>query len=312
MTTHDRVPAPSISGGSPGDGLDGVIVVDKPAAWTSHDVVNKMRRLAHTRKVGHLGTLDPDATGVLPLVIGRATRLAQFFSNHEKQYEGVIRFGFSTDTYDAAGEPTSPETNVTISWGAVERALSAFRGEILQTPPAVSAKKLHGTPAYKLAKKKLAVVLEPVSVKIHSLELLSVEGDDAAIRLRCSAGTYVRSIAHDVGAAMGCGAHLKTLRRVASGPFHLAQTHTLEQIADLSERDLLSQLLIPLVELLPEFPCESVDEIIAQQIRHGRAFHATSPNVSSDARYIKAISEGQLIAIGEHREAHTYHPVVVL
>jgi tRNA pseudouridine55 synthase len=213
--------------------LDGVIIVDKPRGWTSHDVVNKMRRFAGTRKVGHLGTLDPSATGVLPLVIGRATRLAQFYTRNDKIYEGVIHFGYSTDSYDADGEPTSPEVAVTLDRATVEAALEGSRGEFEQMPPPVSAKKIGGRPAYELARKQLPVDLKAVPVKISELRILKLEGCEAAIRVHCSAGTYLRSIAHDAGQALGCGAYLKDLRRLQSGDFGIESARTLEQLGAL-------------------------------------------------------------------------------
>src|SRR5215472_3132505 len=181
----------------------GVIVVDKPEQWTSHDVVAKMRRIAGTRKIGHLGTLDPIAAGVLPLVIGRATRLAQFYTRSAKIYEGVIRFGWSTNTYDRTGEPTSSKTEVSLDAAELEPILEKFRGEFLQAPPPVSAKKVQGKRAYELARKAVAVELEPVQVQVYEMTLLGVSGADARIRVHCSGGTYMRSIAHDVGQALG-------------------------------------------------------------------------------------------------------------
>src|SRR5271165_1494076 len=164
------------------ENLDGVIIVDKPRGWTSHDVVNKMRRFAGTRKVGHLGTLDPSATGVLPLVIGRATRLAQFYTRNDKVYEGVIHFGHSTDSYDADGEPTSPDVAVTLDRAMLEAALDRSRGEFEQMPPPVSAKKIGGKPAYELVRKQQPVDLKAVSVNISELRILRMEGCEAAIR----------------------------------------------------------------------------------------------------------------------------------
>ncbi len=210
--------------------MDGVIVVDKPTEWTSHDVVNRMRRLASTKRVGHLGTLDPGATGVLPLVIGRATRLAQFYTRNDKIYEGTIHFGYSTSTYDAAGERTSDEIAVTLDRDELDRLLDQFRGEISQMPPAVSAKKIGGRAAYELARKNKPVELKPVNVEVYSLDLLRVEGCEAEVRIHCSAGTYLRSIAHDAGQAMGCGAFLKSLRRTASWDFKIESARTLEQL----------------------------------------------------------------------------------
>src|SRR5450755_767162 len=178
--------------------MDGLIVADKPAGWTSHDVVNRMRRLAGTKKVGHLGTLDPIATGVLPLVIGRATRLAQFYTRSDKIYEAVIRFGFATDTYDRAGTPCSSPSEPRIEAAELERLLDNFRGDILQAPPPVSAKKVGGVRAYKLARQQEPVDLPPAPVKIYELTLLEVNGATARLRAHCSGGTYMRSIAHDL------------------------------------------------------------------------------------------------------------------
>src|SRR5690242_11224219 len=159
--------------------MDGALVIDKPEGWTSHDVVNKARKLARTKKIGHLGTLDPIATGVLPVVIGKATRLAQFYTRSDKVYEGLVRFGWSTDTYDRAGEPSGQKTEASPSAAEIERRLEDFRGEIRQTPPPVSAKKVGGKRAYELARKSLPVELEPVAVQVYELELLEVTGSDA-------------------------------------------------------------------------------------------------------------------------------------
>jgi tRNA pseudouridine55 synthase len=293
--------------------VDGVIVVDKPGEWTSHDVVNKMRRFAGTKKVGHLGTLDPSATGVLPLVIGRATRLAQFYTRNDKVYEGVIRFGFSTTTYDAEGEATSPEVVVTLDREELDRVFDGFRGEILQMPPAVSAKKIAGRPAYELVRKNQPVDLKAVTVQVYSLELLRVEGAEAEVRIHCSAGTYLRSIAHDAGQAMGCGAHLKSLRRTASGDFKIESAKTLEVLGEMAANARLDEALIPAAELLPDFPLEMVDSITEGQIRNGRDFRVSPFHARKGAKYVKAVTaKGELIAIGEARLPHLYHPLLVL
>ncbi|HUA87294.1 MAG TPA: tRNA pseudouridine(55) synthase TruB [Bryobacteraceae bacterium] len=293
--------------------MDGVIVVDKPLGWTSHDVVNKMRHIAGTRKVGHLGTLDPGAGGVLPLVIGRATRLAQFYTRNDKIYEGVIRFGFSTDTYDAAGEPTSPEIAVSFSAADIEAALAPFRGEFAQTPPPVSAKKIAGRPAYQFARKNQPVELKPAAVEVYSLDLLRVAGNEAEVRVHCSAGTYLRSIAHEAGRILGCGAHLQTLRRTASGDFKIEAARTLEQLAGIAAAGRLEEALIPAAQLLPEFPMELVDAITAGQIRNGRDFRVSPFQARRGSRFVKAVTpQGELVAIGEARLPHLYHPVLVL
>jgi tRNA pseudouridine55 synthase len=293
--------------------VDGVIIVDKAREWTSHDVVNKMRRLAGTRKVGHLGTLDPGATGVLPLVIGRATRLAQFFTRNDKTYEGVIHFGYSTDSYDMDGEATSAETAVTLERAALEGLFERFRGALLQTPPPVSAKKIAGRPAYELARKGQPVDLKPVSVEVYDLQIVAIDGCEAAIRLHCSAGTYVRSIAHDAGQALGCGAFLKSLRRTASGDFKIEQARTLEELAVLAQEERLGEALIPAAQLLPGFPAELVDAITVGQIRNGRDFRVSPFQTREGTRYVKAVTpQGELVAIGEIRLPHVYHPVLVL
>lgn len=288
--------------------MDGVIVVDKPEGMTSHDVVNRLRRIAGMKKVGHLGTLDPMATGVLPLVLGRATRLAQFFSSGEKTYDACMQFGWSTDTYDREGEPTSEPVDPRFTRAELDAVLDRFRGSFLQTPPPFSAKKIAGTPAYRLARKGSPVNLQPVQVQVFDLELLEFGGATARIRLRCSAGTYLRGIAHDVGRELGCGAFLTALRRTAAGEFTEASAFTLEALADH-----LAEALIPAARVLPEFPSASVDTVTAAQIRQGKDFRL-SPFIDwSGAKYVKAVSpEGDLIAIGEARLPHVYHPILVL
>ncbi len=293
--------------------MDGLIVADKPAGWTSHDVVNRMRRLANTKKVGHLGTLDPDATGVLPLIIGRATRLAQYFQRTDKVYEAVVHFGWSTDSYDAAGAVTSVETAVTLDRGRMELELASFRGKISQVPPAVSAKKIGGTPAYRLARQNIAVEMKPVDVEIFSLEILDCAGADLTIRVHSSTGTYIRSIAHDLGQVLGCGAFLSRLRRVSAGGFDLSMARTLDQLTALAEAGNLAEALIRCADLLPEFPSELVDDSTAGFIRQGRDFRVSPFRSEPDAKFVKAVSyEGDLVAIGEAVLPHLYHPVLVL
>ncbi|HTW32651.1 MAG TPA: tRNA pseudouridine(55) synthase TruB, partial [Candidatus Sulfotelmatobacter sp.] len=201
--------------------MNSVLIIDKPAGLTSHDVVNRARRILKQRSIGHLGTLDPMATGILPLVTGSFTRLAQFYTGAEKTYEGTIRFGFSTDTYDAEGEPTSELCAVSLNAEAIEPLAARFRGVIQQTPPPFSAKKIKGVPAYKLARKQKPVVLDPVEVEIKEFSILSVESDRIRFRAHVTSGTYMRSVAHDMGQALGCGAHLESLRRTAVAEFTL-------------------------------------------------------------------------------------------
>ncbi len=299
--------------GRKGKILDGVIVIDKPEGWTSHDVVNKVRRIAKTKKVGHLGTLDPIATGVLPLVIERATRLAQFYTRSDKIYEGLVRFGWSTSSYDRAGEPTSEKVEVRFTAEELEATLEKFRGEFAQRPPAVSAKKVEGRRSYELARKNIAVELEPVRIQVYELTVLELNGDLARLRAHCSGGTYMRSIAHDVGQALGCGAHLQELRRLASGEFELNQAHTLEQLQSLADDERLIDAIVPAAKMLPMFPNVFVDDLTAAQIRNGRDFPASPFRAQPHSKYVKAVTQkGDLVAIGEAVMANLYHPIVVI
>jgi tRNA pseudouridine55 synthase len=293
--------------------VDGVLVVDKPERITSHDVVDRVRRLAGTRRVGHLGTLDPMATGVLPLLIGRATRLAQFFSTGEKQYDARIRFGWATDTYDRDGKRISEAVAPQFTRNELETALAPFRGSFLQTPPPFSAKKVAGTPAYRLARKNIAVELRPVEVHVFALDLLEFEGDTARVCVHCSAGTYLRSIAHEVGERLGCGAFLEALRRTSSGEFIEDHARTLDQLGSLASAGTFDQAIIPASQLLPHFPNATVDPLTAAQIRQGKDFRLSPFVDRAGAKRVKAISQdGDLIAIGEARLPHLYHPILVL
>jgi tRNA pseudouridine55 synthase len=292
--------------------MNGIIIVDKPEGWTSHDVVGKFRGIAKTRRVGHLGTLDPIATGVLPLIVGNATRLAQFYTKADKIYEATIRFGHGTDSYDRTGAATT-EPAAPPELDAIERALAGFQGRMEQTPPQFSAKKVAGVPAYKSARKNIEVALKPVEIEIYELSITSYAAPDLCLRIRCSGGTYVRTIAHDLGLMVGCGAHLQELRRVASGDFRIAQARTLAELQELAKEGRLSETLLPSAELLPAFPGVFVDEITAGHIRQGRDFPVSPFRGIGDARYVKALNgEGDLLAIGEFKLPHLYHPLVVL
>lgn len=292
--------------------MNAVLIVDKPAGLTSHDVVARVRRLLGQRAVGHMGTLDPMATGVLPLVLGNMTRLAQFYLGSEKSYEGSIRFGFSTDTYDAEGEPTSAEGECSLSIDHLRALAGKFVGCIEQMPPPFSAKKIHGVPAYKLARKKKEVPLKPAPVEIKELEILDFENNCARFRARVGSGTYLRSVAHDLGQAAGCGAHLHSLQRTAVAEFALADARTLEQVEQAAkgpeeERD---ALFVHPRKLLPGLPSVTVSGEIAARIRHGQAVNL--PEFSS-AREVK-VFEGQrhLIAIATRIAGTLFHPKIVL
>jgi tRNA pseudouridine55 synthase len=293
--------------------MTGVIVVNKPEGWTSHDVVKKIRGIVGTRRVGHLGTLDPIATGVLPVVIGDATRLARFLEKSEKEYDATIRFGFATSTYDRAGEPTGPMGQPQLAPEVLDACLAGMRGEIEQTPPPVSAKKISGVPAYKLARRNVPVQLEPVRVCIYEIEIRGIEADCARIHVRCSPGTYVRSIAQELGLALGCGAHVQSLTRTASGPFRLTMAYTIDQLQRLKEENRVDEAVVPAADLLPQFPPVFVDEVTAGQIRHGREFNVSPYRVDVGVEHVKAIGpDGRLVAIGRILLPHVYHPIVVL
>jgi tRNA pseudouridine55 synthase len=293
--------------------VDGILVIDKAEGITSHDVVNRVRRITGQKRVGHLGTLDPIATGVLPLALGRATRLAQFFLHRDKVYEAVLRFGFATDTYDRDGERVGEEAPVTLDAARLEPLLSAYRGEFDQAPPPVSAKKVRGVAAYKLARKHQPVELAPVRVRVEELTLLGVDGPLARVRVRCSAGFYLRALAHDLGCKLGVGAHVDALRRLAAGEFTVEMARTLVQLEALAAENRVAEALVPSEQLLPEAPAECVDAVTASHILHGRDFRVSPFRIRQGTRLVKALdSSGRLLAIGEIRLPNLYHPIVVL
>jgi tRNA pseudouridine55 synthase len=289
--------------------MDGVLVIDKPAGLTSHDVVNRVRRLVHERSVGHLGTLDPLATGILPLVLGRMTRLAQFYTDSEKTYEGVIRFGFATDTYDAEGEPLGAAQEVKATLEQVQETAEHFKGHLRQTPPPFSAKKIHGVPAYKLARQHREVELRPVEVEIKEFEVLDWDGAQARFRARVASGTYMRSVAHEMGQMLGCGAHLAGLRRTALGEFALADAHLLEELEMAVQQGRAGELLIHPRKLLPEMPGVTANEENVARIRVGRAVNL--PELSR-ARQVKVFQgQSDLIAIATRVAGTLFHPKIV-
>ncbi|HEY6937463.1 MAG TPA: tRNA pseudouridine(55) synthase TruB [Terriglobales bacterium] len=290
--------------------MDGVLVVDKPAGLTSHDVVNRVRRILHERSVGHLGTLDPLATGVLPLVAGRMTRLAQFYTASEKTYEGVIRFGFATDTYDAEGEPQAEPQTVKATLEGLRELSSRFRGRIRQMPPPFSAKKIHGVPAYKLARKHREVELQPVEVEIKEFELLDWDGEKACFRARVASGTYMRSVAHEMGQILGCGAHLASLRRTVLGEFGIAEAHSLEELDQAAQQGRAEEFFIHPRKLLPEMPGVTANEEMLARIRVGRAVNL--PELSR-ARQVKVFyGQCELVAIASRVAGTLFHPKIVL
>ena len=290
--------------------MNGVLVIDKPAGLTSHDVVNRVRRILHQRAVGHLGTLDPLATGVLPLVTGNLTRLAQFYTAAEKTYEGVIRFGFATDTYDAEGEPAGPPQIVKVSLEQLRELAARFCGLIEQMPPPFSAKKIHGVPAYKLARTHKDVPLKPIRVEIKEFEILGVEGDRASFRARVASGTYMRSVAHDLGQQMGCGAHLESLQRTSLGEFDLTEAHSLEEVDSAAKLAQVEEMFIHPRKLLPQLPSVTANEEMASRIRSGRTVNL--PELTR-AKQVKVFcGQRELIAIATRIAGTLFHPKIVL
>lgn len=289
--------------------MDGALIVNKPSGWTSHDVVAKVRRIAQERSIGHLGTLDPAASGVLPLLVGRLTRLAQFFQGREKEYRGEIRFGFATDTYDAAGGPVGPVSEQQPTAAALASALAQFRGTIRQVPPPYSAKKVGGVPAYKFARRKEPVTLAPVEVEIRSLEMEGLAGDRLQLHVVCGAGTYIRTLAHDLGAALGTGAHLSRLERLRVGEFSLENSHTLEELAELAASGQLAAALLPATRLLPELPA-----VVAPAEALARMLHGQAANLSEFTRapLVRVFApDEQLVALARRIAGSLFHPQVV-
>jgi tRNA pseudouridine55 synthase len=293
-------------------------VIDKPAGPTSHDVVARVRRSLGTPRIGHTGTLDPLATGVLPLVVGRATRLASLFSGAEKEYHAGVRLGLATDTYDAAHlEGPVPAPPQGIGADAIEAVLEQFRGTYTQAPPAYSAKKINGVPAYKLARRNEPVQPRSVTVTVNRLGLLSYDDGLARLVVQCSAGFYVRSLAHDLGARLGCGAHLETLRRVRAGVFEESAAVRLESVE--LEGAGASRWLVPLELLLPHLPGAVLTERGLNRATHGNDLTAddvvesplaAGPDAVGRCRLLD--SSGRLLGIAEPRPGGLLHPVIVL
>ena len=289
--------------------MNGVLVIDKPQGLTSHDVVNRVRRILSQRSVGHLGTLDPSATGVLPIVLGSFTRLAQFYLRSEKKYEGAIRFGFATDSYDADGEPTSAPQNVALRLEDVRALAAEFQGTVKQMPPPFSAKKIDGVPAYKLARKHKEVRLEPVEVEIKEFVILDVAGDRATFRAHVGSGTYLRSVAHDMGQKLGCGAHLAGLRRTAVAEFVIEEAHMLEELESAMRQGSVEDLFVHPRKLLPHMPSVTANEESVALIRTGRGVNL--PEMSRAPLVKVFCGQRELIAIATRVAGTLFHPGIV-
>ena len=310
--------------------FDGALVVDKPRGKTSHDVVDAVRHLAGFRQIGHLGTLDPLATGVLVLLLGRATRLVQFYSGRRKRYTAGFRFGFSTDTYDSDGVAQGPDSMPVLDPEKLRRLASDRIGRFEQMPPIFSAKKVQGRPAYEMARKKQAVELKPVAVELFEYRLLEIEGSIARFVIECSSGTYIRSLAHEMGQQLGCGAHLAEISRTAVGEFTLDQAIQLEELALSARGGRFADCMIRLENLLPSFPRVNVLPVIEKRVRHGSKFNIalsqlqsgrleTAPGATSEldggepkAPRLRVFNQqDKLIAIAQAVVPRTYQPIVV-
>ena len=306
-------------------------MVDKPRGRTSHDVVETVRRLVGFRQIGHLGTLDPLATGVLVLALGRATRLARFYGSRRKRYTCTVRFGFATDTYDADGDALSEDTAPAINPEAIQALAERFVGKVQQIPPSFSAKKIHGRPAHELARRQKPVKLEPVEVEVNEFRLTSVEGSCARFAVECGSGTYIRSLAHDLGQLQGSGAHLAEITRTAVGEFTLDHAATLADLIEDAKAGKFDGRVIKLENMLPDLPRATVLPIVEKRVRHGAKFNLPiaqiQPGHSVAAQGAPAQldsgewqpsrlrvfnQQGHLIAIAEPVVPRTYQPVVVL
>ena len=310
--------------------FDGALVINKPKGKTSHDVVDAVRHLAGFRQIGHLGTLDPLATGVLVLLLGRATRLVQFYAGRRKRYTAGFRFGFATDAYDSDGEAQGPDTAPELDAAVLEKFAAERVGRFEQMPPAFSAKKVHGRPAYELARKKQPVELKAVEVELFEYKLTEIAGSIARFVIECSSGTYIRSLAHEMGQKLGCGAHLAEITRTAVGEFSLEQAITLEELSDAKQAGKFEDCLIRLENLLPNFPRVNVLPVIEKRVRHGSKFNISlaqlqpgrvvaPPGATMEldggepkAPRLRVFSQQEkLIAIAEAVVLRTYQPIVV-
>jgi tRNA pseudouridine55 synthase len=299
--------------------MDGILIIDKPAGWTSHDVVARARRILKEKRIGHTGTLDPFATGVLVLLVGRATRLAQFLSGAEKEYEATIRLGFATDTGDLTGVPrdeaSAPADCAALGRGQIEEAFATLRGDIEQVPPMYSAKKVGGKKLYELARRGEEIERKAVRVRVSEFEM-AAEGDctflksnldgtcDVHARVVCSAGTYVRALAESVGERLGTGAHLAALRRTRAGEFHVGSASVLEELQKRVEAEEVGEVLLPMEVALPHLPSAHLTDEEALRVRHGAAVHAEVSLGFEDGAFVRMFDErGDLLAVGVYDAA---------
>ena len=284
--------------------MDGMLIIDKPAGWTSHDVVAKIRGITRIKKIGHTGTLDPFATGTLPLVVGRATRLTGFFQASDKVYRGVMRFGFATNTYDVEGEPLGEDTNPDIDPVRLEEIFARWHGTIHQTPPPYSAKKVQGKPLYAYARKGIEIAAGAKEITIKSFKLLGVNRSSAEFELACAAGAYARGLAHDIGLEYGCGAHLEQLRRIRCGDFSIDEATPLASPDDPQSyytAEYFFSRMIPINGLLPDIPSIVVSDGDKEKLLHGNDLNVLSTDWQTE-NYRILDADGDLVAIARNTQ----------
>ncbi len=287
--------------------MDGILNINKPEGMTSHDVVAIIRKLLRQRRVGHAGTLDPAASGVLPICIGQGTRVAEYLSESGKAYRATIIFGIATDTYDAEGAITSTTSTADLSISQIEKTLPLFLGSQMQVPPRYSAIKLQGQPAYKRARAGEEITLDPRPIVIHSLEIINWSPPALVLAIECSKGTYIRSLAHDLGRHLGCGAYLRALIRTRSGPFSLSESITLEHLAASVDSASLQDYLYPVDKALAQYPALVLDAGTTTQVKHGNPFSYPIPTNDHLARVYDP--GGHFLAIAEwNAERQAWHP----
>ena len=276
--------------------MNGILLIDKPSDWTSSDVVAKLRGVLHERRIGHSGTLDPMATGLLAVFVGRATRAVEFAESHEKQYLASLRLGLDTDTQDITGNPVGGEPRV-VSDAELEQVLSAFRGDILQIPPMYSAIKVGGKKLYEIARRGGTVERKPRPVHIAELRYLGREGEDILLDVTCSKGTYIRSLCHDIGERLGCGGCMSALRRTRAGDFRLDDAYTLSQVQEAADRGEAASMLLPVDRLFAVYPALRADAAAEKRIRTGAANAVSAP----DGDYRVYGPTGDFLALGRLR-----------
>ena len=290
--------------------MDGLLIIDKPAGLTSHDVVARVRRISGEKSVGHLGTLDPMATGVLPLVLGRFTRLAQFYNDADKRYQGLIRFGLATDTYDAEREPTGMEQPVQLTEDQVRSAAAKFVGHMQQMPPPFSAKKVSGVPAYRLARKGQPMELQPKEVEVKEFHITAWDGKSASFTSWVSSGTYLRTLAHDLGRSLGPGAHLAELKRTAVREFRLEDAHRLEELESAARGKSWNGVFLHPRLILPEFPAVTAPPEALARLKHGAAVNL--PEFSKALTVRVFAGQRELLAIAKRVAGTLFQPKIVL